>query len=302
LFLMVMGDSQGLSSCTTNPSGMTVASFGSDEPYAKSTVCAAVCAGTWGNACWNMAQGSNSDACKFCSLSSLTVDGVTITNLVFGHVFGSTANCGKAYAVYNSADNRYAVVLGVDLGTMAESAEMSDNPGYQQFRGSTPSGSRVSFCYKGPISLTGSSSPVTSPITPSPRPVTPSPRPVTPSPRPVTPSPRPVTPSPRPVTPSPKPVPVSSGGCKCTGTNVAQNPGINWDAYCGQKQAGQNFCQLGVAGCGYVCFREEGDSSDGGLSSGAIAGIVVGCVCGVALLVGGVVLAFRYKSQQAESV
>jgi len=335
-FLVVAhGDAQGLSGCSANPSGMTVASFGAGDPYAKSTVCAAVCAGNWGNACWNMPQGPNSDACKFCSLQSLTVDGVQITNLAFGHVFGSTANCGKAFAIWNQADNRYAVVLGVDLGTMAESGEMSDNPGYQQFRGSTASGTRVPFCYKGPVSLQGGNSqpqpvpqarpvPVNNPVPqasggcPSgqclsqygycgttaaycgagckggpctggnPQPVA---QPVA---RPVA-QPQPV---PRPVSqPVSRPV---SGGCKCTGTNPAQNPGVNWDAYCGQTQNGQNFCQLGVPGCGVVCFRESGGSN--GLSGGAIAGIVVGSVCGVALLIGAVVLAFRYKSKSAESV
>ena len=52
-------------------------------------------------------------------------------------------------------DNQYAVVMGVDLGTMAQSGEMGDNPGYEQFRGSTPAGNRVTFVYKGPISTQG---------------------------------------------------------------------------------------------------------------------------------------------------
>ncbi|ORY45907.1 hypothetical protein BCR33DRAFT_154819 [Rhizoclosmatium globosum] len=46
---------------------------------------------------------------------------------------------------------------------------------------------------------------------------------------------------------------VSSSKClssqKCTSTKPEQNPTVDWDAFCSQRQGGKNFCELNINDC-----------------------------------------------------
>jgi len=101
-----------------------------------------LCEGNWGNACCcsrgYLIQGPDSVACKFKAIPSLTIEGIENTEVEvsifsYGHIFPaeiaelnpeldcsavkngpSTCACGLCYAIYNPANKKYGVILGVD--------------------------------------------------------------------------------------------------------------------------------------------------------------------------------------------
>eukprot|EP01004_Peranema_trichophorum_P006528 NODE_5347_length_1026_cov_59.168328_g4778_i0.p1 GENE.NODE_5347_length_1026_cov_59.168328_g4778_i0~~NODE_5347_length_1026_cov_59.168328_g4778_i0.p1 ORF type:complete len:293 (-),score=72.84 NODE_5347_length_1026_cov_59.168328_g4778_i0:102-980(-) len=91
----------------------------------------------------------------------------------------------------------------------------------------------------------GSDTPKPSPVQPTPKPASPTPKPASPTPKPASPTPKPASPTPKPtqpISPTPKP-----GGCKCKGTSLAQaqNPAVNWEAWCQSNGCNPpSFCAM----------------------------------------------------------
>jgi len=140
-----------------------------------------LCAGTWGNACCcsrgYLVQGSDSVACNFQTVPSWTVEGVEnaeveVTIFSYGHIFPSdvaeenpdidcsavkngpsTCACGLCYAIYNPANKKYGIILGID--TAANYNEMGKDQYLEMIAdGGGTDGTRFPFMWK-PIPCPG---------------------------------------------------------------------------------------------------------------------------------------------------